>query len=1183
MNIKIIFAFLAVCTAFLSSGENFEKLAPMKNARRESLTKAGWTLSGKYDLPYGWYISKFGAQKPEYRVETGDAKQGKYIFIRGGFTVDATMVKQQKEHEYVVMEFSAKAEKKNSYIVFYAYLMDKKGKNLGQRGYSKAIGTSWQKHQVKLKMPKRPAGVETKITPGFYSQQGIYLDDVTFRSAPEKEFSIPPVPQKKNALMDFEFDGIDGKTEFTDRTGNFTVYSDCGKFVSQHNALRVAQGARFRIPCKDGAFGETFTMSCWINKASLGGIFHTPILSRGWQRPGSYISPVKGEFDFAFYVDIQLPGFAAGVHDALQTKGHYYNMNISYLSPRYLLIDSNKPLALNRWQQVTAVYDRGAVKMYLNGKLIGKNNKKTDKKLLTSGLDMYLGGFRCKGERDNKVSAEMLIKSLRVEGRALSAKEIAADFEREKKILPFNENYPDLVSIRNYFPEDMMELDQPMKIRLRRTAEYKKNLPSDPYKGKKNISTRLDASPARVNLIIDGKVTAKVNGHGHVQDNNHRLAEFVSDFAAAGIDLAGSGVGAVWQGIGKYNWELIDRRLELYIKNNPRCLIDVTIGTSPPQWYRKQFPDEHEVYLYKGKNGWERRRWTGHGGFLGSDRYLHDCSKMVRDIVRHIENSPYASHVYGYLVSGGDAGEWYWPGQFSGGPTGYSVPTRNAFRNWLRKKYKNDVNLLRRAWKVPGLTFDTVEIPMPEERYKSENFAFRDPEQSVPATDMRLFMQHRNILNINTVMSAVRQEAPGKQVTTYYGYSLHYLGNSLLGFSGLQTVSDILRNPNIDWIATPIDYYRRRGGEPGINIAGFLGSSSLHGKGIWREEDLRTHLFPRISSGRTGSLRETNEVIRRAYSYTIAEDYGMWYICQFGLHGYHQNGIMDDSAKMKKIADKAAANPGKNVAETAFIFDEKDSVNYLCAYRFGNFFDHCGFYLFRTAHTMGAPFKLYFSNDISDPRMPDYKLYVFMNPWSVTAEQRKAIHDKLRKNNAAAYWCYAPGYLDGKTFNVKNMKALTGFDFKEERAVRNLKVNFSAGSPFARVPALSAPDIGPVFSVSPEQGTQIVGRDGKYNLAAIKKYNGFTSVWSLLPPNREMLTSLCRLANVHVYTDCDTLLLANDRYLALHPAGTEPVTVTLREKALVQDMLTGKSLGRCKSFVFKPAYKGQTAIYELKK
>lgn len=198
MKIRTAAALLMLCIASVCCGENFEKLAPWKENARNSLTKAGWTVSGKYGLPYGWYIGKFGVKDPEYRVvESPDPKQGKCIFIRGGFTVDATLVKQQEDHEYVVMEFSAKAENKNSYVVLYAYLMDKKGKNLGQRGYSKAIGTTWAKHQLKLKMPKRPPGVETRITPGFYSQQGIYLDDVTFRSASEKEFSIPPVPQKK--------------------------------------------------------------------------------------------------------------------------------------------------------------------------------------------------------------------------------------------------------------------------------------------------------------------------------------------------------------------------------------------------------------------------------------------------------------------------------------------------------------------------------------------------------------------------------------------------------------------------------------------------------------------------------------------------------------------------------------------------------------------------------------------------------------------------------------------------------------------------------------------------------------------------------------------------------------------------------------------------------------------------
>ena len=112
MNSRIVAALLMFFTACICCGENFEKLVSMNDARKASLTKAGWTLKGNNALPYGWYIGKYGAKNPEYRVvESTDPKLGKHIFIRGGFTVDATMIKQQQNHEYVIMEFSAKAEK----------------------------------------------------------------------------------------------------------------------------------------------------------------------------------------------------------------------------------------------------------------------------------------------------------------------------------------------------------------------------------------------------------------------------------------------------------------------------------------------------------------------------------------------------------------------------------------------------------------------------------------------------------------------------------------------------------------------------------------------------------------------------------------------------------------------------------------------------------------------------------------------------------------------------------------------------------------------------------------------------------------------------------------------------------------------------------------------------------------
>jgi len=1178
-----LFAFCWMFPCISADKDLLGTLKPVSADAVAKLRKAGWQIDDSTEIPFGWYIGKSGVKKPEYKViKSENAKT--QIFIRGGFAVDATVIKQDPSHELALLEFNGKGICEGANFIFHLVLIDPKGKTLGNASSAFRMTRDWKPYVLKLRIPKRPDGIKTKITPGFYSPEGVYMENVRIKTVPATD-SAQQIPQKKNAILDFDFTHVEGKTEIQDRTGNYTLYSDCGKLKEEHHALRVSQGARFRIPCKNDAFGEKFTISAWILKASLGGIFHTPILSRGWQKPIIFLGPVKGQFDFAFYVDVRLPAFATGNGGGLLTDGYYYNMNIKYLKPEYLKAKNNFPLELNTWQQVTAVYDSGAVRVYLNGAQVGENPNRSDKKLLTSGLDLYLGAHRVKGERDNKITAEMLIKSIRVVGRALSAEEIAADFAEEKKLMPFGESFPDLIRTRAYFPEDMKALDPAMKNRLRQTAAFKKKLPSDPFTGKKNISTRLESSPGKgLRLYIDGKVEAPVNGHGHINDNDHRLGEFVSDFAAAGVDLAGLGNPGVWVGIGKYDWKELDRRLALYIKTNPRCKIDVVLGTTPPAWYRKQFPEEQEEYYVNWQRP-EKKRWTGHGGLLGSDRYLKDSVRMIEDIVRHIENGPYAAHVYGYLITGGDAGEWYWPGQFAGGgsATGYSAPTRKAFRDWVRRRYNNDVSALRKAWNDPQLDFDKVELPLPKERFASENLFFRDPVRAAAVIDCRKFYQERTAMNAISYIKAIRRAAPGKQITTYYGYPMLYAGNPALAFSGLQTVSDILKCPELNWIATPIDYNQRRGGDAGANIAGYIGSAKLHGKGIWREEDIRTHLFERLTSGRTGSLRETCEVLRRAYAYTIADDYGFWYICQCGLHGYHQNEVMEDAARMKKIADEAARTDRRDISEVAIVFDEKDSLNFLAPKTSGNdFVSECIYCVFRKLHRMGAPFKLYFIDDLSDPKMPDYKLYIFLNQWSANAEQISAIHLKLAKNHATAFWCYAPGYLDGKRFSTDNMKKLTGFDFLEERAMRHLSTTFDPAGKFAKLPALEAPAAGPVFSAKPGKGVQIVGRCGKYNTAAVLDLPDFRSVWSLLPPNREMLTALCELAGVHVYSRDGATLLANDSYVAIHSADTKPVEIKLPRKGNVVECISQKEYGAADRIKFTPEYVGQTAIFKIK-
>ena len=1165
---------LLLITGLFATAENFSKLPPFTTAAREKLLAKKWTLSEDAGVPHGWYISEYGNPSPEYKLEKVDGVTA--IYIRGGFVIDATVTPQDKAHRCVLVECRARAAK-NASLILPMTLMDTQGKNLGMKSAVLNLDSQWRNYRIHIRLPIRPDDISTKVTPGFYSPEGAFISSIDIRTVPDAP-EVKSVPMRSGSIMDFDFQGIGGKRQFTDRTGNFTMFSDCGSFVEESNALRVAFGSRFRIPCKDDALGDAFTISAWIDKGSKGGIFHTPVLARGYQKPSVFLSPVTDEFDFSFYIDIRLPAFATWNSRGLATSGYYYNMNIHYDKPEFLKAPNNVPLELNKWQQVTAVYDHGATRVYLNGSLVGENPTKDNRPLLRSGLDLYLGAHRCKDERDNKVSAEMLIKSIRIEPAALSSETIAELYAQEATLFPIGETLPSLAETRAYFPEDMLELDIPMEHRLKSTAAYKSAPPpEDPFKKQTNLKTRLEATPHYLRLFINDQPVAPVNAHGHVTENDHKLAEFVSDFAAAGIDMNSAGIPSAWKGIGKYDWSALDHRLELFIKENPKSCIDIAIGVNPPQWYRQQFPDEQEKYYFQG----ELKTWTGHGSFTGSDKYLHDSLQYVKAAISHIENSPYANHVYGYLLSGGDAGEWYWPGQFSGGYPGYSEPTQRSFRNWLRQTYGSD-EALQKAWNRKDITIDVATMPLPDQIFAAENLFFRDPTIAAQAIDSRRYRQHRNVFVVTEYTKAIKELAPNKQLTTYYGYPMLYSGNPALPFSGLQTVGDILNIPYIDWIATPIDYQERRGGQVGANISGFLGSAKLHAKGIWREEDIRTHLLDRMVAGRTGSLRETNEVLRRAYAFTIADDYGMWYICQHGLHGYHSNGIMDDAAKMKRIADEAARTLRKDISQVALIFDEKDSMDFLAPLKSGNdFVLDCTFGTYRKAHRMGAPFRLYLASDIANPSMPDYKFYIFLNQFSANPEQIEAIHAKLKRNHATALWLYAPGYLDGKQFSLDNMTRLTGLSFTEHRETRQFTTTPTGD--LKDVPPFTSPALGPFLTASPKDGITILGTCGDATTIAATEADGFRSLWSLLPPSVELLTALCEQAGVHVYSRDGAMLLANDSYIALHSVSPGPITVRLPQRHIIHECISNKTFPSGDSFTFNAQYKGQTAIFKLKK
>ena len=1195
MRMKRIFLglLLMLPLALPAAPEGFEKLSPMGTLETTlpQMKANNWKYSEPVLTPYGWYLTPY-QKNGEYQIvseKTAVYQGSKSLFIIGDIMIDATLLPRQKSDDMLEGQFYAKSKGPDGCITLTANLLASNGSFLGSKSISVNVGPEWKQYKLQIEIPTTAQNQPVaRVAPAIGSATGAFFDEVEFFSANKSVVATDEQDSGGDPVVfHFDFRQAAGKKELKAVSGDYVCFSDSNTFNVEKNALRVAFGGRFRIPCKNNAFGEKFTINAWILKSeALGRDFPTPILNRGFVQAYAGPPPTAETFDFAFGLNSFVPEFttAAG---GINSLGVPYNQDFRYPNPEWQKTAPKPLMTMDRFHMLTAVYDVGRIKLYIDGKLVAEKPGRARTPLMICSQPLYIGALRVNGEDDNQQTAEMLINDLKVYRRALTDMEIAAEFNSTRKA------YPDeliiLAATKTYYSPEMMDFDPDMVRRLPQTAAYSANKPADPYVSEKNMRGRYEGSPRHIRLMVNGQAEAPVSANPNPFDPQlHNTAEFALDFAAAGLTLFQVSPGmsdSFWKEEKEYDWTIIDNRIKAVIAACPKAKLVINVFSTPAQWFMKKYPEELEEYYIDSNNpSAGKLKWTGPGGPMGSNKYLELSCQMIRDFVKHMEASSFNNHIYGYSISGGDAGEWYWPGQFAG-LTGYSKPTRDSFRDFLRKRYNNNAAALQKAWNNRNVSFDQVETPSPSERNAAENHLFRDKQTARAALDHREFINDRTMLNFNESCRAVRESASSdKVIVTYYGYSLYYAGRGILHVSGLQTVWNVLNSPWVDSIATPIDYLRRRGGQEGVNIAGFTGSALLAGKMIWREEDLRTHFHPRLEFGRTATLRETIEVIRRAYAYTIADCYGMWFVCQAGNPAYHQKDLMEDVKKLQRIAQEAAASDSRDVAEVALIFDEKDSLNNLSAMA-SEFITNHIWGTYQNAHRMGAPFKLYFMEDMANPKMPDFKLYIFINPYAIDAEKHKIIAAKVKKNQAVVVWNYAPGYVSEKGFDLENMKNLTGFTFTEKRSMGMItgKINEKERSLItATVKEWPGQYLGPIFGVE-GRGVKVLATDGgTLNILAAKEFKDWKSVYSLLPLTPELLTGLCDYAGVHVYSRSNDLLLVNNSYLALHNSKAGHRKITLPVSSQVTDLLNGRDFGSVTQFE-DDIPEQTTRIYRLNK
>lgn len=687
------------------------------------------------------------------------------------------------------------------------------------------------------------------------------------------------------------------------------------------------------------------------------------------------------------------------------------------------------------------------------------------------------------------------------------------------------------------------------------------------------------------------------------------LEKYIKHFHDAGVRIYTWGWGSIiphsmdigWYGPGKHDYEHFDREVEQIVKADPEAYLLPRLAVTPPSWWYDLHPDEMCVF----DNGIKE------GVSMASKIWREEASEALAKFISHVRSSPYKDHFIGYQITGG-RNEWFYTHRIDAFPD-YSEPMLYGFREWLRNKYENDTSALRRSWKIPDVDFDNATLPTRMEKMKADMNLFRDPSASRRVSDYFEF-------HSDTVAEALIHFCKiGKEATNnesifgaFYGYIISAAGfPSLPQHWGQQALLKVLESNYVDFLCAPYGYsYRGPGGVDRPQAV--IDSVTLHGKLWFTECDPVTSLAPSgVVGGRANALDETLGVIKRDFGNVLTRGIGMWWMDIDRQGGrYVHPEIMSCISKLKKIGD-ASFNLDRSYKgglavivdeQTPFYMKPNNNLTYPLIYT----------QIIHGLSRIGTPYDIYLHDDLSHANFPDYKLYVFLNTFYLTKDEREAIKKKVQRNGNTAVWIYAPSFMEENGFSIEAMHDLTGINI----ACREVKYWVGGGvynvtetvdgcpqhvylTNFDHPITKTVPPntifgtdshIGPVFYCNDPDATTlgrlITPHAWRYihelPVFCVKEFDNWKSIFIGVPnvPSN-ILRNIAKYAGVHIYSDYDDVVYANDNFLVVHTKHAGRRTLRLPKECDVYDLFKDESIAKhSKEFTVElPQY--HTAFYFL--
>jgi hypothetical protein len=636
-------------------------------------------------------------------------------------------------------------------------------------------------------------------------------------------------------------------------------------------------------------------------------------------------------------------------------------------------------------------------------------------------------------------------------------------------------------------------------------------------------------------------------------------------------------------------------RCELLLGVDPGAYLMVRVSLNPPvQWLREN-PDE----LVRFENGAHhcieeagpghpgtslvREQYNGVGDYsLASDRWVADACSALGSLIDRVEAASFGRRVMGYFLNAGGTEEWYY------GQThdrlrhclGFDPAFRRAFSRFLRRKYRGEVGLLRRAWADDSAVFDDPSIPSLAERrlsrsssewqtararHEADFGSFLDPDRSQRIADFHEAWNAATGESLLAVARFIKEKTDRKAlVGAFYGCQ----GCVLYHDFGTSKTSLALDSPDVDFLSAPTNYEDRVLGG-GAGFTNPIDSMHLRGKCWINEDDNGTSLQDRrrwVSCLQSASVAEDVEIMKRDFARNLCEDaYAWWFENSWTDAWWNHPAFFPVMARMQRVMEGYYRGGRGKCSRIACLYDE-DSIwytdNETCkdAFQFNKIFE---------LPRIGAPADHYFLEDVARPDFPwqRYAVFVVFNAAYVSGAKREAITGKLKRDGAVIVWVYAAGFMDPDErpqLSLEHARRLTGIDLAAEDAAHDLSwLAEESDHPYLRGmsrseawgryrrPLLNGlewergrawvlqPSMGRPLFYSRDGAATVLGRftGGGMPAVVVKDMGGWTSVYvgSKVVPS-DLIRNIARAHGVHVYCDQNDVLYANERFLAVHPS-----------------------------------------------